>query len=401
MAKAIKVLIADNDVAERTRIKEILVREADIEVTDVVADGNECLNRALARHPDIVILRSDLPGRKGIEVAEHLYMDRPDIGLILLLSGSEDEDIWRQMVLAGINEYVTRPIDPRRLISGIRKVVGIKRKFTSQGNGSRDGTRKTITIASARGGCGKTFLATNLAVLFARQSQKVVLADFSLTGGDAAMFLDLIPQRTLKDLFAVFGGVDSEVLESMLVRHSTGLAVLSSPLNSFEPLRIPKANVEKIFELLRQDQEIVVVDTDQPGSEVSQLALNQSDMIVVVSGADLPRLKSTKFFLRDLASRISEDKIKVVLNRYSPAKDISNAEAQSVLEFPIAVHLGHDSSLVASSINHGQPIVLSHSNKPIAESINQLAVLLHSSASPASGTSSGRTGFRKFFNMMS
>lgn len=123
MVKGIKVLIGDNDVAERTRIKEVLNRESDIQVVEMVGDGVECLNRALALHPDVVILRSDLPNKKGLEIAEQLYMDRPDIGLILLLSGSENEDIWRQMVLAGINEYVTRPIDPQRLINGIRKVV--------------------------------------------------------------------------------------------------------------------------------------------------------------------------------------------------------------------------------------------------------------------------------------
>src|ERR1051326_2383931 len=271
MIKAIKVLIADSDVAERGRIKEILARESDIQVMDIVDDGNECLSRALAQHPDVVILRSDLPGQKGIQVAERLYMDRPDIGLILLLAGNEDEDIWRQMVLAGINEYVTRPIDPQRLVAGLRKVVGIKRKFTSQSNGAREGGRKFITITSARGGCGRTFLATNLAVILARQSAKTVLADFSLTGGDAGMFLDLIPQRTLKDLFAVFGGVDSDVLESMLTKHGSGLSVLSSPMNSFENLRIAKANAERAFELLRQDFELVIVDTEHPNAETTQL----------------------------------------------------------------------------------------------------------------------------------
>ncbi len=401
MAKVIKVLIADNDLTERTRIKEILTRESDLQVLDVVSDGNECLSRALGHHPDVVILRSDLPGRKGMEVAEQLYMDRPDIGLILLLSGNEDEDIWRQMVLAGINEYVTRPIDPQRLIGGLRKVVGIKRKFTAQGNGARDGTRKFITITSARGGCGKTFLATNLSVLFARQAPKVVLADFSLTGGDAGMFLDLMPQRTLKDLFAVFGGVDSDVLDSMLVKHASGLSVLSSPLNSFEPLKISKANIERAFELLRQENELVVVDTDQPNSEATQLALKYSDLVLVVAGVDLPRLKSAKFFVRDLAARIAQDKIKVVLNRYAPAKEISDSEAQSILEFPVVAHLPHDGGLVASSINHGQPLVVAHPNKPISEEMARLAALLHV---PANGSPSlaggGRSGLRRFFNML-
>lgn len=400
MVKGIKVLIGDNDVAERTRIREVLNREADIQVVEMVGDGVECQNRALALHPDVVILRSDLPNKKGLEIAEQLYMDRPDIGLILLLSGSENEDIWRQMVLAGINEYVTRPIDPQRLINGIRKVVGIKRKFSAQSNGSREGARKVITVASARGGCGKTFLASNLAVIFSRQSAKTVLADFTLTGGDAGMFLDVIPQRTLKDLFAVYGGVDADVLESMVTRHSSGLAVLSSPLNSFEPLKVSKNAVERVCGLLHQEYEICVVDTDSPSTEITQVAINHSDFVVVVSGADLPRLKSTKFFIRDLTGRIPEEKVKVVLNRYSAAKDISNAEAQSVLEFPVLATLPHDSALVSSSINHGQPLALSQPGKSISETIQQVASALYTPAAATAAAPGVRTGLRRFFHIV-
>jgi len=397
MAKGIRVLLANNDQTERTRIREILAREKDIELLEPVADGNECLSRALSQHPDIVILRSDLPGRKGIEVAENLYMDRPDIGLILLLSGNETDDIWRQMVLAGINEYVTRPIDSQRLVAGIRKVAGIKRKFTGQTNGSRESGKKFITVTSARGGCGKTFLAANLAVTFARQGPKVVLADFALNGGDASMFLDVVPQRTLKDLFGVFGGLDADVLESMLQRHSTGLALLSSPLNGFDSLKILKANAEKACELLHQEYDVTIVDTDQPTSELAQLACKRSDLVVVVSGVDLPRLKSTKFFLRELSTRVASEKIKVVLSRHSMAKEITDTEAEAIIESPVAARLPNDSALVTASINRGEPIVIANANKPLSEAIIQFAALLHAPTAPA--PTSGRGGLRRFFNL--
>lgn len=212
------------------------------------------------------------------------------------------------------------------------------------------------------------------------------------------MFLDLIPQRTLKDLFAVFGGLDSDVLESMLTRHTSGLALLSSPMNSFESPKILKANVEKMYELLCQEYEVVVVDTDQPNAEITQLAFKLSDLVVVMTGADLPRLKSTKFFISDLTGKVSADKIKIVLNRYSAAKEISNAEAQSIIEFPIAAYLPHDGSQVASSINQGKPLILTHANKPISEAIAQFAAQLYAPSSQTAVPVGGRSGFRKLFN---
>jgi flagellar biosynthesis protein FlhG len=60
-----------------------------------------------------------------------------------------------------------------------------------------------ISIASGKGGVGKSVIAANLAVLLARRGNRVVLADFDVGGADAhLLFGYLHPQRTLTDFLA-------------------------------------------------------------------------------------------------------------------------------------------------------------------------------------------------------
>ena len=60
-----------------------------------------------------------------------------------------------------------------------------------------------ISVASGKGGVGKSVVATNLALLLARKGKQVVLADLDVGGADAHILLGLLnPPRTLTDFLA-------------------------------------------------------------------------------------------------------------------------------------------------------------------------------------------------------
>ena len=60
-----------------------------------------------------------------------------------------------------------------------------------------------FTVFSTKGGSGKTVIATNLAVCFARQGLRTLLVDLDLHSGDDALVLGLSPRWTVLDLVAV------------------------------------------------------------------------------------------------------------------------------------------------------------------------------------------------------
>ena len=59
-------------------------------------------------------------------------------------------------------------------------------------------------------------------------------------------------------------------------------------------------------------------------------------------------------------------------------------EVESILEFPVVVQIPNDEALVNSSINLGQPFVISGAHKPVSRSMLTLADGLMPSAGSAS-----------------
>jgi pilus assembly protein CpaE len=381
MDRVIKIIIADNELGEREKLKSLLAGEADIQVVGEARDGKECLDMAVRQRPDIVLVKQDLPVISGLDAAEKITTEMPDIGVILILTGQEGEEVWHKMLRAGIKEFMTRPIAGDRLLEEVRKVSNLQAKAAKKTGAPaapvepEGPQRQIITVTGPRGGCGKTVIACNLAVALAGASEKIALVDLNLWGGDVAMLLDLTPRRTLGDLLPGFGGIDYDVVDSVMVKHASGVSVLAAPLmGTFDGTSLSRYMVQSILEALREHNECTIVDTGYANLESTLAAMDYSDVILVVMGMDLPRLRDGKHYLKNLmAANYSKEKIRVVINRSSGSKEISAAEVESILEFPVAAQLPNDDALVSTSVNLGQPFVVSSPHKPVSRTLITLA----------------------------
>jgi pilus assembly protein CpaE len=398
----ISIIIAENELAEREKLKGLLANESDVQVIAEARDGKECLDQVMRQRPDIVLIKQDLPVMSGLAAAEQITAEMPEVGVILILGGSEGEEVWHKMLRAGIKEFLTRPIAGDRLIEEIRKVANIQSKTPKKGGTAtvpvepEGPKRRIITVTGPRGGCGKTVIASNLAVAMAGSSEKIALVDLNLWGGDIAMLLDLTPRRTLGDLLPGFGGIDYDVVDSVIVKHSSGASVLAAPLTgTFDGSTLSRYMVQSILEALREHYECTIVDTGYANLESTLAAMDYSDVILVVVGMDLPRLRDGKLYLKNLmAANYPKEKIRVVVNRASGSKEISSGEVESILEFPVVAQLPNDDALVGSSVNLGQPFVGASPHKPLSKAILALA----ESLAPVAGELVGkkRAGARWF-----
>ena len=175
--ESITVIIAENELSEREKIKSLLGGEKDIQVVGEARDGKECLDLVSRQRPNIVLIKEDLPVVNGLTAAEQITAEMPDVGVILILSGAEGEEVWHKMLRAGIKEFITRPLTADRLLEEVRKVATMqaktaKRVATASAVEAKGPKRQIITVTGPRGGCGKTVIAANLAVALADASEK-------------------------------------------------------------------------------------------------------------------------------------------------------------------------------------------------------------------------------------
>ncbi len=115
---AIKVVVVDDHQIVRDGIKALFLTEYKINVTGEAADY-EGLMKVLEKHiPDVIVLDISLPGKSGVEIAEILKKDYPDIKILMLSSKTEEENIINS-IHAGANGFLPKDTSKEEFIEAI------------------------------------------------------------------------------------------------------------------------------------------------------------------------------------------------------------------------------------------------------------------------------------------
>ena len=117
-SKGKRILIADDEPDILEIIQYNLVKEGYEVVT--AKDGDEALVKAKAARPDLVILDIMMPKKNGMEVCR-LMRAQPQFKetLIVFLTALNDENNHIKGLETGADDYVTKPISPKVLISRV------------------------------------------------------------------------------------------------------------------------------------------------------------------------------------------------------------------------------------------------------------------------------------------
>ena len=117
---SIRILLIDDHNLFRSGVRQLLQREADLQIVAEAADGLEGLKRAKALKPDVILLDLNMPGLSGLETLKLLVQDVPD-ARVIILTVSEEADELGQALTAGACGYLTKNIEADTLVAAIRK----------------------------------------------------------------------------------------------------------------------------------------------------------------------------------------------------------------------------------------------------------------------------------------
>lgn len=116
-----KVLIADDE----QDILEIISYNLTKEGYEIYTakDGNEALDKARQEKPDLIILDVMMPKKTGVEVCE-ILRSQPAFHdtLIIFLTAMSDEASQVKGLEMGADDYVSKPISPKVLVSRVNAI---------------------------------------------------------------------------------------------------------------------------------------------------------------------------------------------------------------------------------------------------------------------------------------
>jgi len=235
---------------------------------------------------------------------------------------------------------------------------------------------KVITIFSTKGGVGKTFFSTNLAVALTKAGKKCLLIDLDLhPGQDMARMLNIPPKNTIVDLIPKLKRLQEETnVSAFLNKHSCGLDFIAAIAHMRHSTHIKPQIVEAMLTAFIKQYDYIVVDGGNAFSDILISIFNQSNLIIQLVTPDVLSVYQTKWGLDVLQTlHFPLKMVKVILNRAESKGAVSWQEVKLALPCEMLGLIPSEGKTVGLSLNKGNPVVLDSPRSRVSEAIKDVA----------------------------
>ncbi len=338
----------------------------------LLAGGNDAeqLHEEIVRlKPMAAIITLGTNPDHAIKLIQRLGSEAPNTAVISAAT-DPSPDLVLQSLRAGAREFLQLPVREQELKTVLDRVA----EFSAGRVEAPKRKGRVIAVFSSKGGCGTSFIATNIAVA---TNARTALVDLNLQAGDLPLFLGLDPRYSFADMAENRARLDDALIKSFVTPYSSNLSLLAAPKEADSADEVEPEHVFEVLQRLRESYEYVVLDPQHTFDSITLAALDQADEIVLVLTLDIPAIRSTQRAL-EIFDRLGypRKKIRIVVNRWSKQIDLDLRQVEKFLGEPVIGFIPSDYQTAVTSINLGQPLVQAEPNSKIANEIRRIASVL-------------------------
>ncbi|MCM1265277.1 MAG: AAA family ATPase [Candidatus Gastranaerophilales bacterium] len=312
-----------------------------------------------------VVLFSMLPDK---EISFKMIKRLSDFGInVIVLSEDYTTSNIIQTLRYGAKDFVSKPVLKKDLFIALAKCSQEDVKVLKKS--------QIISVFSNKGGVGKTAIATNLAVEFAKQTrEKVALVDLNLPIGDVTTFLDIKPTIDISEIVNNIDNANPEfILDACQKYKDSSLYILAEPPYIEQSRSLSIQQLVKLFGYLRKTFSYIVVDMGTSVDKLNMTILENSDIILLATIVNLPLIRNCQRCL-DLFENLgfASNKTKIIINRYLDNDEITVNDVEKTLNKSVYWKVPNNYFTIMSSINKGIPVSEVNENSNITESFAML-----------------------------
>ncbi|HVF56448.1 MAG TPA: AAA family ATPase [Pyrinomonadaceae bacterium] len=366
MTKQLTFVILSNGIESLRELRGALAAIDGMQLL-VAGDDIEQLHAEVKRlRPSAAIVTLGAQPDAALRFVESLIAEFPSMAVICASQDASPDLILRSL-RAGAREFLRLPLiagEFKTVLERVGELCAVQEEAPK-----RQG--RTIAVFSSKGGCGTSFIATNLAAVMGAPT---VLVDLNLQAGDLPLFLGVEPKYSIADLVENRERVDDALLNSYLAPHSANLSLLAAPREADAADDIEPEHIFSVIQILRERYDYVVIDPQHTFDSITLAALDQVDEILFVLTLDIPAIRCAQRALA-IFDRLGypRHKVHIVVNRWSKQIELDLKQVERYLGERVMGIITSDYRTAVNSINLGQPLVESEPSSKIASELRQIA----------------------------
>jgi pilus assembly protein CpaE len=285
---------------------------------------------------------------------------------IVALLPSNDSDLVLRCLRHGATDFLIRPFTHDQIDAAVEKIA----RVMPAPNQRHAGGGKLIGVFPAKGACGATTIACNLAYQSKRVgAKKILLADLDPMTGTVSFLLKLKSTYSFLDAISRQSTLDADLWKQMALP-SQGVDVLLAPENLVDGID-ELQDASPITEYARRVYETIVIDCGNAYTDWNLSIARNCDELLLVTTNELASLQAAQKSLAHFQQHhIDSSTVRIIVNRYD--RDIGlNAEIiGDALNTEVFQIVPSDYEAVQRSLMDGKPIP---ANSSIGKSLAQLA----------------------------
>lgn len=383
MTQPLTVVILSTGLENFKELRTALSAHSRVQLLAGGDDADQLHEEITRLKPMAAIISLGAQPEQSVNFIKRLSSEFPRMAIVSAAHNAS-RDLLLQSLRAGAREFLQLPVSAAELGTVIERVA----EFCSSHVETKKRKGKMIAVFSSKGGCGTSFMATNIA---ACTGAPTILVDLNLQAGDLPLFLGVNQKYSFADMAENRTRLDDELIKSFVTPYSANLALLAAPKEADSADEIEPEHVFDVLQKLRESYEYVVLDPQHTFDSITLAALDQSDEILLVLTLDIPAIRSTQRAL-EIFDRLGypRKKVRIVVNRWSKLIDLDLQQVEKFLGEPVIGFVPSDYQTAVESINLGQPLVQSDGSSRIALEIRRITKTVCGGVAPVTPVSKER-----------
>lgn len=366
MAGPLRILVVDSDIESRAAVRSMIAGIPAMVIAGESDSLSDAVVKAVGLQPDVLIMED--PGDLGMvgQVVQKL----PATAVLVTGTATSSDDVI-EIIRAGAFEFLKRPVQQADLVAALGKLVRVKGTSQPRRRG------RVTAVYSPKGGLGATTVAVNVAVGLAGQSHgRALLVELDTRQSDVATLLDLQPRYSILDVLEGVERMDDALLQGLLTRHESGLAVLPAPSRT-ERAPLGAEQIRLCVEQLASRFDHVIMDLRHDVDPATVAALEAADGILYLTTLNVSALRLGAGGLHALRHLgIDTRKVKIVVMRDGTGDDVTLKHVREALGLPVSWRIPSDYRAAIESINGGRPVLSAFPRSRMAQSLRECVTAL-------------------------